>query len=129
MKMYAFGHTTQKTPINGDGLRYQGCSPILSRLRHLGYIDTVAYPADEKHLFGRALTFLRTEGFLPAPESASSVCCASDQTLKCRERGERKVITFNVSGHGFMDIEDYSELLGFDAEPAHEQKWSHPLGI
>lgn len=114
LKMYTLGHTASMPPVKGDGLRYHGCSPILSLLRHLGYIDTVAYPPDEKHVFGHALTFMRTEGFLPAPESAYSIACAIDEALRCKETGERKVIAFNVSGHGFMDIEGYREVLGLE---------------
>ncbi|MFH1680060.1 MAG: TrpB-like pyridoxal phosphate-dependent enzyme [Candidatus Eisenbacteria bacterium] len=120
LKMYTLGHTAQMPPIKGDGLRYHGCSPILSLLRHLGYIDTIAYPLDEKHVFGNALVFMRTEGFLPAPESAYSICCAIDEALKCKKTGEEKVIAFNVSGHGFMDIEGYQAVLGMEgASPAH----------
>jgi tryptophan synthase beta chain len=120
LKMYTLGHTTQLQPIKGDGLRYHGCAPILSLLRHLGYIDTVAYPPDEQHVFANTLRFVRAEGFLPAPESAYSVCCAIDEAIRCRETGEAKTIAFNISGHGFMDIEGYKEVLGFGAEH-HEQ--------
>jgi tryptophan synthase beta chain len=127
--MYTLGHTTQLSPIKGDGLRYHGCSPIVSLLRHLGFIETVAYPADEKHVFERALTFIRREGFLPAPESAYSVCCAIDEALRCKESGEPKVIAFNVSGHGFMDIQGYREVLGFDTESRAEKAWRPVLGI
>jgi tryptophan synthase beta chain len=112
LKMYTLGHQVTMVPIKGDGLRYHGCSPIISLLRKLGYIDTVAYPADEKHVFNRAVTFVRSEGFLPAPESAYSIACAIDEALKCKETGEEKVIAFNVSGHGFMDMEGYGEVLG-----------------
>ncbi len=112
LKMYTLGHTASLAPIKGDGLRYHGCSPIISLLRHLGYVETVAYPPDEKHVFESALTFMRTEGFLPAPESAYSICCAIDEALRCKERREEMVIAFNVSGHGFMDIEGYQEVLG-----------------
>jgi tryptophan synthase beta chain len=129
LKMYTLGHTARMQPIKGDGLRYHGCSPILSLLRHCGCIDTVAYPADEKHVFARALTFLRTEGFLPAPESAYSVACAIDEALKCKETGEAKVIAFNISGHGFMDIDGYREVLGFGAEAQHAPVLSPILGI
>ncbi|HEY4704368.1 MAG TPA: TrpB-like pyridoxal-phosphate dependent enzyme, partial [Thermoplasmata archaeon] len=71
-----------------------------------------AYPADEKHVFSRAREFIRAEGFLPAPESAYSVACAIDEALKCKETGEAKTIAFNISGHGFMDMAGYSEVLG-----------------
>jgi tryptophan synthase beta chain len=129
LKMYTLGHTAKLEPIKGDGLRYHGCSPIISLLRHLGYIDTVAYPADEKHVFGHALTFLRSEGFLPAPESAYSVCCAIDEALKCKERGEAKTIAFNISGHGFMDIDGYREVLGFGAKDRQQATPRPFLGI
>jgi tryptophan synthase beta chain len=112
LKMCTLGHQAEMEPIKGDGLRYHGCSPIISLLRHHGYIDTVAYPQDEKHVFDGARLFVRTEGFLPAPESAYSIRCAIDEALKCKETGEEKVIGFNVSGHGFMDMEGYSEVLG-----------------
>jgi tryptophan synthase beta chain len=129
LKMYTLGHTARMVPIKGDGLRYHGCSPLISLLRHLGYVDTVAYPADERHVFEQALAFMRAEGFLPAPESAYSVCCAIDEAVKCRETGEQKVIAFNVSGHGFMDIEGYRDVLGFTAERARGQPVSSLLGI
>lgn len=112
LKMYTLGHQTDMDPIKGDGLRYHGCSPILSLLRNKGYIDTIAYPADEKHVFTQTRKFIRAEGFLPAPESAYSVACAIDEALKCRESGEKKTIAFNVSGHGFMDIPGYRQVLG-----------------
>ncbi len=112
LKMYTLGHRVEMQPVRGDGLRYHGCSPIVSLLRHLGYIDTVAYPTDERHVFERARLFVRSEGFLPAPESAYSVACAVDEALRCKESGEAKVIAFNVSGHGFMDMEGYAQVLG-----------------
>ena len=112
LKMYTLGHTKSMKPIRGDGLRYHAAAPILSLLRTHGYIDTVAYPADERHVFERARMFVQAEGFLPAPESAYSVAAAIDQALECKASGERKVIAFNVSGHGFMDMEGYAETLG-----------------
>ena len=114
LKMCTLGHEIEMEPIKGDGLRYHGCSPIISLLRHLGYIDTIAYPQDEKYVFESARLFVKTEGFLPAPESAYSICCAIDEARKCKETGEEKVIAFNVSGHGFMDMEGYKEILGLD---------------
>ncbi|MEK6810075.1 MAG: TrpB-like pyridoxal phosphate-dependent enzyme [Candidatus Thermoplasmatota archaeon] len=111
LKMYTLGHQKEMKPIRGDGLRYHACAPILSFLRHLGYIDTIAYPADEKHVFARAREFIQAEGFLPSPESAYSVACAIDQALECKETGEAKTIAFNISGHGFMDMEGYADVL------------------
>jgi tryptophan synthase beta chain len=112
LKMYTLGHKIDMEPIKGDGLRYHGASPIVSLLRNKGYIDTIAYPGDEKHVFENAKIFMETEGWLPAPESAYSVCCAIEEALKCKESGEKKVIAFNVSGHGFLDIPGYRTVLG-----------------
>jgi len=112
LKMYTLGHQVEMVPIKGDGLRYHGCSPILSLLRDKGYIDTIAYPSDEKYVFEKAKTFIQCEGYLPAPESAYSIACAIDEAEKCKKTGEEKVIAFNVSGHGFMDIPGYREVLG-----------------
>jgi tryptophan synthase beta chain len=121
LKMYTLGHQTDFPPIMGDGLRYHGCSPVLSLLRKLGYIDTIAYPQDEKYVFEKAELFTRTEGFLPAPESAYSITCAIDEAMKCKETGEAKVIAFNVSGHGFMDMVGYDEVLNLsDRTPLKE---------
>jgi len=111
LKMYTLGHQKDMVPIKGDGLRYHGCSPILSLLRDKGYIDTIAYPQDEKEVFEKAKVFIQAEGFLPAPESAYSVACAIDEAMRCKKTGEKKVIAFNISGHGFMDIPGYREVL------------------
>ncbi len=114
LMMYTLGHQKDMKPIKGDGLRYHGCSPIISLLRNKGYLETVAYPGDEKYVFERAKMFVETEGWLPAPESAYSVCCAIDEAIKCRESGEKKVIAFNISGHGFLDIPGYCSVLGME---------------
>jgi tryptophan synthase beta chain len=111
LKMCTLGHQVDMGPIRGDGLRYHGCSPILSLLRDKGYIDTIAYPQDEKYVFEKAKLFIRSEGYLPAPESAYSIACAIDEAIKCKEAGEKKVIAFNVSGHGFLDMPGYREVL------------------
>jgi tryptophan synthase beta chain len=112
LKMYTLGHRVKMAPIKGDGLRYHGCSPIISLLRHHKIIDTVAYPKDEAYVFERARLFIQSEGYLPAPESSYAVACAIDEALKAKEAGEKKVIAFNISGHGFMDIPGYREVLG-----------------
>ena len=114
LKMYTLGHKTDMAPIKGDGLRYHGCSPIISLLRKHGIVDTIAYPQDEKYVFAKARTFMECEGYLPAPESAYSIACAIDEALKCKESGEKKTIAFNVSGHGFMDIPGYREVLSLE---------------
>ncbi len=112
LKMCTLGHHFEMDAIRGDGLRYHGAAPILSLLRKKGYLDTIAYPQDEKYVFERGRLFTQTEGFLPAPESAYSIACAVDEALKCKETGEEKCIAFNISGHGFMDMVGFTDVLG-----------------
>lgn len=111
LKMCTLGHQAEMSSIKADGLRYHGAAPIISALRNEGLIETIIYPKDEGYVFDRAKMFLQNEGFLPAPESAYSVAAAIDEARECRERDEEKTIVFNVSGHGFMDMEGYREVL------------------
>ncbi|MDI6788673.1 MAG: TrpB-like pyridoxal phosphate-dependent enzyme, partial [Planctomycetota bacterium] len=112
LKMYTLGHQAEMRPVKGDGLRYHGCAPVLSLLRHHGYIENITYPADEKDVFNKARIFIESEGYLPAPESAYSIAAAIDEAIKCKQQCRRKTIAFNISGHGFMDIPGYREVLG-----------------
>ncbi len=105
------GHDIRMDPIFADGLRYHAAAPIISSLRHDGFIDTIAYPKDERYVFDRATLFMQTEGFLPAPESAYGVCAMIDEALRCKETGEEKVLAANISGHGFMDMYGYDSVL------------------
>lgn len=109
VKMYTLGHKFVPSPIHAGGLRYHGDAPIHSLLTHEGYIESVAYP--QGPVFDAAMLFSRTEGMIPAPESAHAIKCAVDEALKCRESGESKNILFNLSGHGLMDLWGYSQYL------------------
>ncbi len=111
MKMCTLGHKTTMRSIKADGLRYHGAAPIISYLKNKGMIDTMIYPRDEDYVFKRAKLFIQNEGFLPAPESAYSVAAAIDEARECKETGEEKTILFNISGHGYMDMEGYREKL------------------
>jgi tryptophan synthase beta chain len=119
LKMCTLGHRTSFKPIKADGLRYHGAAPIISALRHQGFIDTISYPQDETYVFDKAKIFLQTEGFLPAPESAYSITAAIDEAIRCKRKREHKTILFNVSGHGFMDMEGYEEKLLRKNRPSH----------
>ncbi|MBN2134130.1 MAG: TrpB-like pyridoxal phosphate-dependent enzyme [Acidobacteria bacterium] len=111
LKMFSLGHKSKFPPIKGDGLRYHASAPIISYLRNKGMVDTIAYPVNEKEVFEAAAVFVRTEGFLPAPESAYSVKAAIDEALKCKKNREDKTILFNISGHGFLDLAGYKDVL------------------
>ncbi|MEJ5251234.1 MAG: TrpB-like pyridoxal phosphate-dependent enzyme [Chthonomonadetes bacterium] len=107
--MYTLGHDFMPPKIHAGGLRYHGMAPTVSHLHHLGLIEAVAYP--QTKIFEAAVTFARTEGIIPAPESAHAVRAAVDEAIRARESGEKKVILFNLSGHGMLDLTAYEAYL------------------
>ena len=105
VKMYTLGHTFMPPGIHAGGLRYHGMSPLVSALVASGHIE--ARTARQLETFEAAVAFSRAEGIIPAPESAHAIRAAIDEALKCRETGEKKVIAFNLSGHGHFDMTAY----------------------
>lgn len=106
-KMYTLGCGFMPSPNHAGGLRYHGMSPIVSRLYHDGYIDAVS--VEQSRVFEAAVAFAKCEGILPAPESAHAVRAAMDEAVKCRERGEKKVILFGLTGTGYFDLSAYRQ--------------------
>jgi tryptophan synthase beta chain len=109
VKMYTLGHTFIPAGIHAGGLRYHGMAPSVSALRHVGIIDVQAYY--QNTVFESAITFMRAEGIIPAPESAHAVRAAIDQALEAKELGEERAIVFNLSGHGHFDLAAYDEYM------------------
>lgn len=109
MEMYTLGHDFMPPGIHAGGLRYHGASPLVSKLLHDGLIEAQAYKQTE--VFGSAVLFARTESILPAPESAHAIHGAVVEALAAREAGEKKVILFNLSGHGYFDLTAYDSYL------------------
>ncbi len=109
VKMHTLGHTFMPAPIHAGGLRYHGMAPTVSALYDAGYIDAVA--VKQLATFEAALQFARAEGIIPAPESAHAVRAAIDEALDAKEKGERRVILFNLSGHGNFDMSAYQAYL------------------
>lgn len=109
LKMYTVGHRYQCPPIHAGGLRYHGKAPSMCMLIDRGYMRSVAYGQNE--IMEAGLLFAQTEGIVPAPESNHAVKAAIDLALECRERGEEKVILFNLSGHGLLDMKAYEDKL------------------
>ena len=107
MAMYTLGHDFVPPPIHAGGLRYHGDSPIISLLVKTGRMEAVAY--QQIPVFEACRLFATTEGKLPAPETGHAVRAAIDEALLCRETGEEKVILFNFSGHGFLDLAAYDD--------------------
>jgi tryptophan synthase beta chain len=109
LKMYTIGHDYIPPPIHSGGLRYHGKAPSLSFLINNGYIKSIAYHQTE--VFEAAKIFAQTEGMIPAPETAHNIKYAIDEALKCKQTGERKIITFNNCGHGLLDLQAYDNFL------------------
>jgi tryptophan synthase beta chain len=109
LKMYTMGHEYVPPSIHAGGLRYHGDSPIVSQLYADKLIDAVAYHQTE--VFEAAVKFARTEGIVPAPESAHAIKCAIDKALECKKSGEKKTILFTLSGHGHFDMGSYDSYL------------------
>ena len=105
VKMYTLGHTFIPPGIHAGGLRYHGMSPLVSAL--VAHGDVEARSARQIETFDAAVQFSKAEGIIPAPESAHAIRAAIDEALRCRETGEKKVIAFNLSGHGHFDMTAY----------------------
>jgi tryptophan synthase beta chain len=107
--MYTLGHAFVPSPIHAGGLRYHGAAPTVSALVKAGVVNAVSYP--QKDVFDAAAMFARAEGIIPAPETSHAVKAAIDLALQAKERNEKKVIAFNLSGHGLLDLAGYQQYL------------------
>jgi tryptophan synthase beta chain len=109
VKMHTLGHRFIPAGIHAGGLRYHGMAPLVSALVDNGFIDAVAYP--QRTVFDAAVQFARTEGTIPAPETAHAIRAVIDEAVKARDRGESPVILFNLSGHGLLDLAAYDSYF------------------
>jgi tryptophan synthase beta chain len=114
VKMYTLGHDFIPEAIHAGGLRYHGMSPLLSGLYDGGLIEAVAVP--QIGTFEAAIQFATTEGIIPAPESAHAIRMAIDEALDAKEKGEERIILFNLSGHGLLDLSAYDAYLAGSLE-------------
>jgi tryptophan synthase beta chain len=105
VKMHTLGHTFVPPSIHAGGLRYHGAAPLLSQLVDEAIVEALAY--GQNSVFEAAVQFARTEGIVPAPESSHAIRATVDEALRAREAGERRVILFNLSGHGHFDMGAY----------------------
>ncbi len=109
VKMHTLGHDFTPPSIHAGGLRYHGMAPTLSALYNAGFIQAVA--VKQLPVFEAAVLFAQTEGILPAPESAHAIRAAIDEALEAKQAGEKRVILFNLSGHGHFDLSAYNAYL------------------
>jgi tryptophan synthase beta chain len=109
LMMYTLGHKFMPPSIHAGGLRYHGMSPMVSHALKLGLIEAEAY--HQTRVFEVATLFARTEGIVPAPESAHAIASVAQEAIKARETGKNRVLLFNLSGHGLLDLSAYETYL------------------
>lgn len=109
LPMYTLGHNFMPANIHAGGLRYHGAGVIVSQLLKDGMMRAVDIPQLET--FEAGTLFARSEGIIPAPESSHAIAATIREALKCKETGEEKVILFNLSGHGLIDMSAYDQYL------------------
>lgn len=110
--MCTLGHNFSPANIHAGGLRYHGAGAVVSQLKEDGLIDAVDIPQLET--FAAATLFAQTEGIIPAPESSHAIAAAIREAKMAKEAGESKVILFNLSGHGLIDMASYDMYLSGD---------------
>jgi len=109
LKMYTLGADFVPPKIHAGGLRYHGVAPTISALVQEGRITPCAY--DQIEVLEAGALFAKTEGIIPAPESAHAIKATIDVALDAKKKNEERVIVFNLSGHGHFDMSAYGALL------------------
>jgi len=109
MKMYTLGHAFIPPRIHAGGLRYHGAAPSVSLLRHEGIIDAMSFPQSATFEAGRL--FAQTEGLIPAPETCHAIRAVIELAREATAANEKRVIAFNFSGHGLLDLQGYAEFM------------------
>ena len=112
LPMFTLGHNFAPAHIHAGGLRYHGAGTIVSQLIKDGMMKGVDIPQIET--FEAATLFARTEGIIPAPESSHAIATAIREAKKAKEEGKEKVILFNLSGHGLIDMTAYDQYIAGD---------------
>jgi len=114
LPMYSLGHNFVPPPIHAGGLRYHGMSPLVSQAIVEGLITPRAI--HQLECYKSAILFARTEGIIIAPETSHAVAAAIQEANKAKEEGKEKVIIFNLSGHGLMDLVGYQKFFNGELE-------------
>ena len=109
VKMHTLGHTFIPAPLHAGGLRYHGMAPLVCKLFDEGVIEAQAVP--QLATFQAAMQFARSEGIIPAPESAHAIRVVIDEAQRAKKEGKKKTILFNLSGHGHFDLGAYEAYL------------------
>lgn len=112
LPMYTLGHNFAPANIHAGGLRYHGAGVIVSQLLKDGLME--AMDIQQLESFDAGALFARVEGIIPAPESCHAIAATIREANKCKETGEEKVILFNLSGHGLIDMASYDKYFNGD---------------
>jgi len=105
LMMYTLGHKFMPPAIHSGGLRYHGMAPMVSHALKLGLMEAEA--CHQTKVFEAGTLFAQTEGIVPAPESAHAIAAVAKEAIKAREEGRKRVLLFNLSGHGLLDLSAY----------------------
>ncbi|HNQ02208.1 MAG TPA: TrpB-like pyridoxal-phosphate dependent enzyme, partial [Syntrophales bacterium] len=105
LAMHTLGHDFIPAPIHAGGLRYHGMAPIVSHMLKENLIEARAY--HQLDTFDAGVLWARTEGFIPAPETTHAIAAVVDEAKRAKEEGKEKIILFNYSGHGLVDLASY----------------------
>jgi tryptophan synthase beta chain len=130
LAMFTLGHSFIPAPIHAGGLRYHGMAPLVSQAAVEGLIEPKAYP--QTKCYQAALTWAKTEGPICAPETSHAIAAVIDEATKAKDEGKEKVILFNYSGHGLMDLSGYDafmtgKLSDYELPETDLQKFTAPL--
>ncbi|MDD2653984.1 MAG: TrpB-like pyridoxal-phosphate dependent enzyme, partial [Candidatus Omnitrophica bacterium] len=109
LAMHTLGHGFVPAPIHAGGLRYHGMAPLVSQAIVEGLLTPRAY--NQIKCYESAVLWARTEGSVCAPETSHAIACVIEEALKAKKEGKKKVILFNYSGHGIMDLGGYDKYL------------------
>jgi tryptophan synthase beta chain len=109
LPMHTLGHDFLPEPIHAGGLRYHGMAPIVSHLLKEQLIEARAY--NQIETFSAGVKWARSEGFIPAPETNHAIAAVVQEAERAKAEGKEKVILFNWSGHGIVDLASYDSFL------------------
>ncbi len=109
LHMYTLGHDFIPPGIHAGGLRYHADAPLICQLHADGLIEAKAY--NQTSVFEAGVKFAKSEGIIPAPESAHAIKSAIDEANIAKEEGIEKTILFNLSGHGYLDLQAFSDYI------------------
>jgi tryptophan synthase beta chain len=114
LAMYTLGHRFVPAPIHAGGLRYHGMAPLVSQAVTEGLLEPRAY--DQVKCYESAMIWAKTEGVICAPETSHAIAAVIDEANRAKAEGKERVILFNFSGHGLLDLAGYDKFMRGELE-------------